>query len=113
MDDASRDIERRLSERLARVRHKIVILSGKGGVGKSTVAANLAVALAAAGSKVGLLDVPTYLIRYHEGQHSMCRGGGWGRARSDAQWRKQRLNEVEISRNVLNAVMEWGCGDPS
>ena len=62
--------------------------------------------------KVGFLDVPTYLIRYHEGQHSMCRGGGWGKAKSDAQWRKQRLTEVEISRNVLSAVMEWGCGDP-
>jgi Mrp family chromosome partitioning ATPase/predicted Fe-Mo cluster-binding NifX family protein len=35
---------------------KLLVLSGKGGVGKSTVAANLAVALAAAGSRVGLLD---------------------------------------------------------
>jgi ATP-binding protein involved in chromosome partitioning len=47
----------KLAERLCRVRHKIVVLSGKGGVGKSTVAANLAAALAAAGNRVGLLDV--------------------------------------------------------
>lgn len=39
-----------------RAKHMIAIHSGKGGVGKSTVAANLAVALAAQGYKVGLLD---------------------------------------------------------
>lgn len=47
----------RLSDRLGRIRHKIVVLSGKGGVGKSTVAVNLAVALAEQGLEVGLLDI--------------------------------------------------------
>jgi len=42
---------------LQRIRHKIVVLSGKGGVGKSTVAVNLAMALAMAGRTVGLLDI--------------------------------------------------------
>ncbi|MDD3118881.1 MAG: iron-sulfur cluster carrier protein MrpORP [Victivallales bacterium] len=42
---------------LNRIHHKIVVMSGKGGVGKSTVAVNLAVALATAGKRVGLLDV--------------------------------------------------------
>jgi ATP-binding protein involved in chromosome partitioning len=46
-----------LNERMSRIKHKIVVLSGKGGVGKSTVAANLAISLAAAGRTVGLLDV--------------------------------------------------------
>jgi len=46
-----------LAEQLAKIRHKILVLSGKGGVGKSTVAANLAVSLSLAGKKVGLLDV--------------------------------------------------------
>lgn len=43
-------------ENLKRVKHKIVVLSGKGGVGKSTVAVNLAMALAMRGKAVGLLD---------------------------------------------------------
>mmetsp|Transcript_27316 Transcript_27316/g.38502 ORF Transcript_27316/g.38502 Transcript_27316/m.38502 type:complete len:275 (+) Transcript_27316:92-916(+) len=39
------------------VKHKILVLSGKGGVGKSTVSTNLALALVKAGKKVGLLDI--------------------------------------------------------
>ncbi len=42
------------------IRHVVAVASGKGGVGKSTVAANLALALARAGSKVGLLDADIY-----------------------------------------------------
>jgi ATP-binding protein involved in chromosome partitioning len=42
------------------VKHVIVVGSGKGGVGKSTVAANLACALAQDGAKVGLLDSDVY-----------------------------------------------------
>jgi len=53
------DEERKLEERLGLIRHKLLVLSGKGGVGKSTVAANLAVSLARAGNKVGLLDITT------------------------------------------------------
>jgi len=46
-----------LQGRMAEIRHKLLVLSGKGGVGKSTVAANLAAALAKAGKQVGILDV--------------------------------------------------------
>lgn len=46
-----------LAQRLCQVKHKILVLSGKGGVGKSTVAVNLAVSLSLAGKRVGLLDV--------------------------------------------------------
>ena len=47
-------------EELAEVRHIIGIASGKGGVGKSTVAVNLAVALARLGYRVGLADADVY-----------------------------------------------------
>ena len=46
-----------LQSRMSQIQHKILVLSGKGGVGKSTVAVNLAAALAMAGKRVGLLDV--------------------------------------------------------
>jgi Mrp family chromosome partitioning ATPase len=46
-----------IADRLAGVKHIVLVLSGKGGVGKSTVAAQLAFALAARGREVGLLDI--------------------------------------------------------
>jgi Mrp family chromosome partitioning ATPase len=41
---------------MRKIPHKILVMSGKGGVGKTTVAVNLAYALAAAGHKVGIVD---------------------------------------------------------
>lgn len=48
--------ERRLKERLFHIRHKLMVMSGKGGVGKSTVAVNLGATLAMEGQRVGILD---------------------------------------------------------
>lgn len=46
-----------IRKNMDKIKHKIVIISGKGGVGKTTVAVNLAMSLASIGLRVGLLDV--------------------------------------------------------
>ena len=48
--------ETKIAKNLGKIKHKIIILSGKGGVGKSTIAANLSLVLSKKGYKVGLLD---------------------------------------------------------
>ncbi|HOP62672.1 MAG TPA: Mrp/NBP35 family ATP-binding protein [Spirochaetota bacterium] len=49
-----------LRDNMAKIKHKIVVMSGKGGVGKSTVAVNLSVALAEKKLKTGLLDIDVH-----------------------------------------------------
>ena len=49
--------EKRLKERMLKIKHKLIVMSGKGGVGKTTVAVNLAYGLAVKGNRVGILDV--------------------------------------------------------
>jgi ATP-binding protein involved in chromosome partitioning len=54
-DKAAQD--RRINENLSRIKRIIMVMSGKGGVGKSTVSTNLAFSLADAGHSVGIMDV--------------------------------------------------------
>jgi ATP-binding protein involved in chromosome partitioning len=56
---SKQDIERdeRLQDTLSKIKHTILIISGKGGVGKTTVAVNLAYRLAESGTKTGILDI--------------------------------------------------------
>ena len=53
-EDQERD--KRVTEHLEKIRYKIMVMSGKGGVGKSTVAVNFAAVLAMEGMRVGILD---------------------------------------------------------
>jgi len=49
--------QEQIAQNLKRIKHQILVLSGKGGVGKSSVAVNMAVWLSMFGKKVGLLDI--------------------------------------------------------
>ena len=59
MEQAYQQMQRkmRISKMDDQIKHKIMVLSGKGGVGKSTVATGLALSLARQGKKVGLMDI--------------------------------------------------------
>ena len=55
--DAKKDKDGQIVASLSRIKHKLLVMSGKGGVGKSSVSAGLAIELANSGYRVGLLDV--------------------------------------------------------
>lgn len=55
-----RNVAARRDGALGRVQHVVAVSSCKGGVGKSTVAVNLALSMAAKGLRVGLLDADIY-----------------------------------------------------
>ncbi|HPK41427.1 MAG TPA: Mrp/NBP35 family ATP-binding protein [Candidatus Cloacimonadota bacterium] len=57
MENNNIEQDMHLKENLSRIKHKIMVMSGKGGVGKSTIAVNLAYGLLLQGKKVGLMDV--------------------------------------------------------
>lgn len=60
-DESQRQLEEAvLAKRMDDIGQKILVMSGKGGVGKSTIAASLAVGLSQAGMSVGLLDVDVH-----------------------------------------------------
>ena len=58
--EKQKETQDKIKQALSKVKHLVAVGSGKGGVGKSTVAANLAISLSKLGFKVGLADVDIY-----------------------------------------------------
>lgn len=76
---------------LGQVKHKFIVMSGKGGVGKSTVSVDLALLLAEKGFKVGLLDVDL---------HGPSVAGMLGFSNAHLMARKDRLLPFEVNKNL-------------
>ncbi len=93
--DVSSDTRAR--QALKQVRQKFMVMSGKGGVGKSTIAVNLAMVLADRGFKVGLMDVDVH------GPDIMRMLGLQGMSVMDD---KRRLQPLAFSENLSVVSME-------
>ncbi len=76
-DMATVTVPDEVKEAMKDIKHKIVVLSGKGGVGKTTVSTNLAMVFAKKGLKAGILDVDIYVpnvpkLLGMQGQHPVA-----------------------------------------
>ena len=117
---------RQVGERLSSVKTKLGVYSGKGGVGKTTVAVNLAVTLAHRGFAVGLLDVDIdcpnvhSIIGAHEdprhSENGFIPAQAWGVKVMSMGYLQQDPNEAIIMRgpmihNTINQLLQstdWG-----
>jgi ATP-binding protein involved in chromosome partitioning len=95
--------KRRLERRLFHIRHKILVMSGKGGVGKSTVATNLAAAMALRQYRVGILDADLHgpnvaRMLGLDGQHLSGTGDS--------------VDPIEVSKNLRAVSMALLGHDP-
>jgi Mrp family chromosome partitioning ATPase/predicted Fe-Mo cluster-binding NifX family protein len=91
--------DQKLAGQLSRIRNKLLVMSGKGGVGKSSVAAYLALGLARRGFRVGLMDVDLHgpSIPHMLGLEGMC----------DVDREKQHLSPMRYTDNL--GVMSIAC----
>lgn len=98
-----REEDVKVSVALSRMKNRLLVFSGKGGVGKSTVAANLALALARKGMKVGLLDVDIHgpnlakMLGVETKQLDVSEGG---------------IKPVEVNNNLKLVSMSFLLQDP-
>lgn len=95
--------QERLKSTLSHIKHRILVMSGKGGVGKSTVSTNLAVALSQDGFNVGLLDADIHgpnIPKMLGIEFRQVEGSGQG------------MIPVEVFPNLKVISMAFFIGDP-
>lgn len=95
--------DRKISIMLAKVKNRLLVFSGKGGVGKSTVAANLALALSQQGLRVGLLDADI---------HGPNLAKMLGAEKKRLEHFRDRLYPVKINENLMLISMAFLLESP-
>lgn len=94
----------KVSKTLAKIKNRLLVFSGKGGVGKSTVASNLALAFAHKGLKVGLLDVDIH-------GPNLAKMLGVEEKKLDIS--PQGIKAVEVNANLKLVSMSFLLQDPN
>lgn len=108
LEQAFKDIE--IQERLGGIRHKILVMSGKGGVGKSSTAAYLALSLAARGHSVGLMDADLHgpSIPHILGVKGTVRPGDQGGKVFPVKYKpNMEVISIEVLMQDKDAAMIW------
>ncbi len=96
--------ESKVAKTLEKIKNRLLVFSGKGGVGKSTVAANLALSLAQKGKKVGLLDVDI---------HGPNLAKMLGVENKSMDFSPESINAVEVNDNLKLVSMSFFLQDPN
>ncbi|MBU2550463.1 MAG: Mrp/NBP35 family ATP-binding protein [Proteobacteria bacterium] len=101
--------ELEIKERLHHIRHKIMVMSGKGGVGKSSIAAYLAVSLSRRGWRVGLMDVDLHgpSIPRLLGLKGQAFASGPGKARPVKHQDNLEVISIEVLTGDKDAATIW------
>jgi len=103
-EENKKEEEIKVSRTLAKIKNRLLVFSGKGGVGKSTVAANLALALARKGLKVGLLDVDI---------HGPNLAKMLGVEDKQMDFSSDGIKAVDVTKNLKLVSMSFLLQDPS
>ena len=103
-EEQIKEDERKVTRTLAKIKNRLLVFSGKGGVGKSTVAANIALAFARKGLKVGLLDVDI---------HGPNLAKMLGVEDKNMDISSDGLKAVEVNKNLKLVSMSFLLQDPS
>lgn len=103
-EEQIKEDEKKVTRTLAKIKNRLLVFSGKGGVGKSTVAANIALAFARKGLKVGLLDVDI---------HGPNLAKMLGVEDKNMDISSDGLKAVEVNKNLKLVSMSFLLQDPS